>query len=239
MNGKLAGRSALVTGGTRGIGHAIAHRLAAEGARVTVTGTRSDGRAADGMTYLQADFTTTAGLDLAVSQVRQLSPDILINNAGINKVAPFAEIDPDDFMRIQQVNVVAPFRLAQAVLPAMRQRRWGRIVTISSIWGRISKAGRASYSASKFAVDGMNAALAAEAAADDVLCNCVAPGFIDTELTRQVLGEEGIRDLVAQVPARRLGRPEEIAAFVVWLAGPENTFISGQNICIDGGFTRV
>jgi len=121
----------------------------------------------------------------------------------------------------------------------MKERQWGRIVTISSIWGKISRAQRASYSTSKFAVDGMTAALAAEVASYNILANCVAPGFIDTELTRQVLGEAGIKSLVESVPCRRLGKPEEIGAFIAWLVGPENTYMSGQNIAIDGGFTRV
>lgn len=239
MSRPLSGRSALVTGGSRGIGRAIALRLVADGARVFVTATRPDSPVPEGCESLTADFADPAQLEALAARAAHLAPDILINNAGINKVAPFAEIDPADFARIQQVNVTAPLRLIQAVVPAMRERGWGRIVTISSIWGRISKAGRGAYSASKFAVDGMTAALAAEVAADGVLANCVAPGFIDTELTRRVLGDAGIAELTAQVPVRRLGRPEEIAAFVAWLAGPENTYLSGQNICIDGGFTRV
>jgi 3-oxoacyl-[acyl-carrier protein] reductase len=129
--------------------------------------------------------------------------------------------------------------LMKAVLPAMRAGKWGRIVNIGSIWSLISKAQRGAYSASKFALSGMTVALSAEAAADGVLANCVAPGFIDTELTRQTLGEAAMAEMAAQVPARRLGRPEEVAAFVAWLAGPENTFISGQTIAIDGGFTHV
>jgi NAD(P)-dependent dehydrogenase (short-subunit alcohol dehydrogenase family) len=125
------------------------------------------------------------------------------------------------------------------VVPAMRERGWGRIVNISSIWGTISREQRGAYSASKFALDGLTAALAAEVARDGVLANCVSPGFIDTELTRTVLGEDGIAELMAQVPARRLGSPAEVAAFVAWLAGPENTYVSGQNLVIDGGFSRT
>lgn len=237
--GALSGKSALVTGGTRGIGAAIAARLAADGAAVTVTGTAPDGRGPEGCAYLAADFADPEAAAAFAGRVAGMGFDILVNNAGINKVAPFAEIDPADFARIQQVNVTAPFLLARAVVPGMKERGWGRIVTVSSIWGRISRAGRGAYSASKFAVDGLTAALAAEVAGFGILANCVAPGFIDTELTRKVLGEDGIRELTAQVPARRLGRPEEVAAFVAWLAGPENTYISGQNLVIDGGFTRV
>jgi NAD(P)-dependent dehydrogenase (short-subunit alcohol dehydrogenase family) len=165
--------------------------------------------------------------------------DILINNAGINKVGPFEDIALDDFDRIQQVNVRAPFLLCRAVLPGMRRKGWGRIVNITSIFSKVSKEMRAPYSASKFALDGLTAALAAEAASQGILANCVAPGVIDTDLTRAVLGETGIREMASKIPVGRLGKPEEIAAFVVWMAGPENTYISGQNIAIDGGFTRV
>ncbi len=241
MTGKLplTGKRALVTGGTRGIGYAIAERLRDDGAEVYVTGTGPDGKGPKRTAYWQVDFTDQASTAAFAETISTRGIDVLVNNAGINKVSPFTEIDPEDFRRVQKVNVEAPFILARAVVGGMVQRGWGRIVTIASIWGNISKAGRAPYSTSKFAVDGMTAALAAEVAGAGVLCNCVSPGFIDTDLTRQVLGDDGIAELVAQVPARRLGQPQEIAALVAWLSGPENSYISGQNILIDGGFTRV
>ncbi len=235
----LGGRSALVTGGTRGIGAAIAARLMAEGASVTATGTREEGTAPAGARYAAVDFSDRAATEAFAAQAAQWDLHILVNNAGINKTGPFDHLDPADYDRIQEVNVRAPFLLCRAVLPGMRRRKWGRIINITSIFGVISKEFRAPYSASKFALDGLTSALAAEVAAEGILANCVSPGFIDTELTRRVLGEDGIAELVAQVPMRRLGRPEEIAALVAWLVGPENTFISGQNIIIDGGFTRV
>ncbi len=235
----LAGRKALITGGTRGIGHAIAEHFMALDADVTVTGTGTDGAGPDGSAYLQADFNDAQATRSFAERIGAMGFDILVNNAGINVISPFAEIDPDDFERIQRVNVTAPMLLCRAVVPGMRAKGWGRIVSVSSIWGKIAKAQRGSYATSKFALDGMTTALAAEVAGDGILANSVAPGFIETDLTRRVLGDDGIRELVRQVPVGRLGQPQEIARFVAWLAGPDNTFISGQNIAIDGGFTRV
>lgn len=236
----MQGRTVLVTGASRGIGAEIARAFAARGARVI--GTRTTLAQADEphcAEWLVADFSDAQQVKYCAEQVRALAPDVLVNNAGINKIGPFASIDPEDFLRIQQVNVFAPFLLSQATLPGMQARGWGRIVNISSIWGKIGKEYRASYAASKFALDGMTLAIAAEHSQDGILANCVAPGFTDTELTRRVLGEDGIRQLSAMVPLRRMALPQEIASFVAWLGSDENTYITGQNIAIDGGFTRV
>jgi 3-oxoacyl-[acyl-carrier protein] reductase len=239
MTKMLDGKTALVTGGTRGIGAAIADRLHDDGATVTVTGTRPHGVVPEDCNYLSIDFSDAAKTEAFSKRVAGMGFDILVNNAGINIIAPFAEIEYADFEKIQHVNVTAPFLLCKAVVPDMTKKGWGRIVNISSIWGTISKEHRAAYSASKFALDGMTAALSAEVACKGILANCVAPGFVDTKLTRRVLGEKGMREIAQQVPIKRLGQPSEIAALVSWLVSPENTYISGQNIVIDGGFTRV
>lgn len=237
--GTLKNKLAIITGGTRGIGCAIATRLQQMGADILVTGTKAQPDVSTAFHYYAVDFTEPTSLQHFAQLLAEKKPDILINNAGINVIQAFQEISLVDFTRIYQVNVVAPFQLCRAVLPSMKDKQWGRIINISSILGHVSKAGRASYSASKFAIDGMTAALAAEVAEHGILANCVSPGFIETDLTRQILGAAGMQEIVKQIPMRRLGQPAEIAALVAWLASFENTYISGQNIVIDGGFVRV
>ena len=143
------------------------------------------------------------------------------------------------FIKIHKVNTFAPFRITQEVLHNMKKRKWGRIVNISSIFGNISKEYRASYSSSKFALDGLTAALSAEVAKNGILVNTVSPGFIKTDLTQKILGSDGIKEMSSLVPIGRLGRPVEIAKFIIWLCSDENSYISGQNLIIDGGFSRV
>jgi len=237
---RFENKKIFVTGASRGIGRAIAQAFSSEGAWVVGTSTGNikepDKSCKE---WFSADFSDIDQIKKCAKFLGESKPDVLINNAGINKNAPFAEIDPNTFQLIQQVNVFAPFILCQAAIKSMKREGWGRIVNVSSIWGKVSMSGRASYSASKFSLDGITTTLAVEHASDGIIANSIAPGFIDTDMTHRMLGEEGIRELVSKVPAGRLGKVEEIAHLVLWLASEENTFISGQNIAIDGGFTRV
>jgi NAD(P)-dependent dehydrogenase (short-subunit alcohol dehydrogenase family) len=230
---------AVVTGGTRGIGYAIAERLLSDGMDVIVTGTTKEAEYPFGAEYYPVDFLDESSVSSFIDYLKQKPVDILINNAGINKIDPFESIEIKDFNNIQMVNLNAPFLLCQAVIPYMKKNNWGRIVNITSIWGEVTKEYRASYSSSKFGLDGMTVALAAEVASMGILANSVGPGFIDTDLTRKVLGEKGIKEIRSTIPTKRLGKPSEVAAFVSWLVSEENTYISGQNIMIDGGFSRV
>lgn len=241
MRGAMDGLKVLITGASRGIGADIAQAFSNRGAHVIGTRTKPDDcEVTNGCSeWLVADFSDIGQIYDCAKAVEKIMPDVLINNAGINIISPFESIDPEDFLLIQQVNVFAPFLLCRAALPAMKERAWGRIVNISSIWGVVGKECRASYSASKFALDGMTLALAAECSQGGILANCVAPGFTNTQLTHRVLGEDGIRQLISSVPLGRMAKTQEIADFVVWLGSRENTYITGQNIAIDGGFSRV
>ena len=234
-----SGKRAFVTGGTRGIGLAIASRLKKEGVSVAITGTKPKANVKTNFDYHAVDFNVPEEVEAFADILKQEKPDILINNAGTNKINDFSDIGMSEFSRIQQINLNAPFQLCKAVITPMKEKGWGRIVNITSIWSKVSNPGRASYSASKFALDGMTTALAAEVAEQGILVNCVSPGVIETELTRSILGEEGTLEMSKSIPIKRLGKPEEVAALVAWLVSDENTYISGQNIAIDGGFTRV
>lgn len=234
----LNNKTVFITGATRGIGLSIAETFSNSGAKVIGTGTKPVYKS-NLDDYFQTDFTDLQQIMSCVDFLKKIKPDILINNAGINKNAPFLDIKPEVFLQIQQVNVFAPFLLCQAAISGMREKKWGRIVNISSIWGKISKEQRAAYSASKFALDGVTISLAAEFAKEGILANCVAPGFTDTELTKEMLGPKGIEVILKTVPIGRMAKVEEIAALVLWLSSNENQYITGQNISIDGGFTRV
>ena len=230
---------AVVTGATRGIGYAIAERLLADGLQVITTGTTQNGTYPTGAMYQPVDFLNDDSTDAFIFFLKKQPVDILVNNAGINKINKFTDIKTEDFDQILKVNLKTPFLLCQAVLPYMQANKWGRIINITSIFGNITKKYRASYSSSKFGLDGMTAALAAEVAEFGILANCVGPGFIDTDLTRRLLKKDEILTLQNQIPMKSLGKEYEIASLVSWLASSENTYMTGQNLIMDGGFSRV
>ena len=229
----------LVTGATRGIGEAVARKFRAEGWCVLGTGTQLR----DTPDYLSEYFTCNLNdklqVEMLIDHTKHLRINTLVNNAGINVINNFLDIRPEDFERVHAVNVFAPFRLSQGLIPHMVEQGWGRVVNISSVWGKISKQGRASYSASKFGIDGLTVSMANEFASQGILCNCVAPGFIDTEMTWNNLGAEGVSKMLENVPINRLAKVDEVANLVFMLGSEQNTYISGQNIAIDGGFTRA
>jgi len=237
---RFSDKKVFITGASRGIGAEIAAAFRAEGAYVIGTKTSNDIIADDLCDdWFIANFSSESQILMCADYLRSQDVDILVNNAGFNINNPFTEIDLDIFKKIQQVNLLAPFVLSQAAVLGMDKKGWGRIVNISSIFGKIGKEGRAAYSASKFALDGLTLSISAEYSSRGIMANCIAPGFIDTSLTRKMLTPEEISDLVSRVPAGRLGQVNEISNLVLWLSSEENTFTTGQNIAIDGGFTRV
>jgi 3-oxoacyl-[acyl-carrier protein] reductase len=163
--------------------------------------------------------------------------DILVNDAGVNNIAPFDEVTDENLQQTLQINLIAPFRLARVLASQMAKRGYGRIVNISSIWSVVSKSGRLSYAMSKSGLSGLTRTLAVEVARFNVLVNGVAPGFVNTELTSQNNSEQDLAEIRALIPAERLAEPGEIAEVVSFLCSSKNSYITGQTIVVDGGFS--
>lgn|SRR5487761_163622 len=234
-------RMAVVTGGTRGIGRAIATRLLADGndCLVVATADSAPPTLPKGAQYYGADLRSRAAAEKLADHLREIQPAILVNNVGLNIKGATAEFPVEDYDVLLDTNLRVPFILIRAVLPGMVAQNWGRIVNVTSLWGVSGNAEDAAYCASKFGLDGLAVSLAAEVARSGVLVNSVAPGFIYTEQAAEAYTDEALKAVSQQIPVGRLGKPEEVAALVSWLAGTENTYLTGQNILIDGGLTRT
>lgn len=245
MNWDFTNKVVLVTGASRGIGQGIAEAFLQAGAVVLATATSKAPAAwmaekmvaGQSLHYVQADFSAHGWQDALMAAVDQLGGvDICINNAGINKIADVRDVDPDDYRRILEVNLVTPALLTGLVAPLMIRRGGGRIVNISSIFGIGSRAGRISYSSSKAGLLGQTRAAALDLAPHGVLVNAVAPGFVRTELTERVLGEQGMADAASRLPMRRLADVADIVPAVLFLASAQNSYITGQVLAVDGGY---
>ncbi|MBN8246929.1 MAG: SDR family oxidoreductase [Verrucomicrobia bacterium] len=233
---------ALVTGCSRGIGQAIARRLLAEEFQVLGTATRPEAAASmpAGVEFVAVDFSDPASLEKFCGWLRERPRlDACINNAGINRIKPIEEVTPEDYREVMAVDLDAPYAICRAAASVMTRAGTGRIVNVASIWSVVTKAHRSLYSTAKAGLAGLTRALAAELGPAGILVNTVSPGFVETDLTRRSLSEAEMEALRRQIPCRRLAQPEEIAELVAFLSGPRNSYLTGQNIVMDGGFTIV
>lgn len=239
---ELEGKVALVTGATRGIGKAIAHELAMRGARVVGTATSEAGAQSisealgDKGRGVVLDVTDAAACDALVAELAKEdgAPHILVNNAGITRDTLAMRMKDEDWDAVLQTNLSAVFRLSRAAIKNMMKARWGRIINITSVVGSSGNPGQANYAAAKAGVAGMSRALARELGSRGITVNCVAPGFIETDMTR-ALGEAQTAALLGQIPLGRLGAATDIAHAVAFLASPNASYITGTTLHVNGG----
>jgi 3-oxoacyl-[acyl-carrier protein] reductase len=243
----FAGQTVLVTGATKGIGKSVAELFVNRGAQVIATGTseiapyspffnQSDGQ----VIYCQADFSTREGINMFLQKLKKLPKiDVCVNNAGINILSSVGEVKEEDYDKMLSINLNAPFSICKQVVSFMMDQRYGRIVNIASIWSVLSRARRTTYSITKNGIVGLTKNLSVELASYGIMVNAVSPGFTLTELTKKNLSNEEIEKLSNEIPVGRLSEPIEVANLILFLCSRENSYLTGQNIIIDGGFTNV
>ncbi|GIX18033.1 MAG: beta-ketoacyl-ACP reductase [Rhodothalassiaceae bacterium] len=243
----LSGRRALVTGATGGIGEAIARVLHAAGATVAISGRRAD--RLEALAAALGDRVVTIPADLgdpvAVEALARTAPErlegpveILVNNAGITRDALLVRMKDEDWAEVLRVDLEAAFRLTRALLKGMMKARFGRIINISSVVGVMGNAGQANYAAAKAGLIGFTKAVAQEVASRGITVNAIAPGFIRSPMT-DALGEAQKEALLQRIPAGCFGEPEDVAAAVLYLAGPGGRYVTGQTLHVNGGMVMV
>jgi 3-oxoacyl-[acyl-carrier protein] reductase len=241
----LTGKGALVTGATGGIGGAIALALKAQGAKVAISGTREDrlrelaGQIGD-VTPLPCNLKDREAVSNLATQAEAAvgTLDIVVNNAGITRDNLFMRMKDEEWDEVIAVNLTATFVLCRAAVRNMLRRRYGRIVNIASISGVIGNPGQGNYAASKAGMVGMTKSLAREVASRGVTANCIAPGFIETPMTG-ALTEKQVEAIAGAIPAGVFGKPEDIAAAVVYLASGEARYVTGETIHVNGGMAMM
>lgn len=242
---QLDGKTILVTGATRGIGNAIATKLGVEGATVIGTATTEEG--ADKIrswfgkigikgTGLMLDVTNSSSIDEVLKSISSTygEPSVLINNAAITRDNLFLRMKAEEWNSVMSTNLNAVFFLTKACLRSMLKNKWGRIISIGSVVGTTGNLGQTNYSAAKAALTGLTKSLAQEVASRNITVNIVAPGFIDTDMTRD-LPEDHKKSLLSKIPIGRLGQPEDIASAVAFLVSEQASYITGQTLHVNGG----
>jgi len=232
----LDGKLALVSGASRGIGRAIAEELARHGAKVLGTATSAEGAAKVPGIGKVLNVRDTAQMDALLAEIEKEHGGIaiLVNNAGITRDNLALRMKDADWDEVMETNLRAVFRLSRAVMRGMMKARWGRIISITSVVGAAGNAGQANYAAAKAGVVGMTKSLARELGSRNITVNCVAPGFIDTDMTRALSAEQRSA-LLAQIPLGRLGEASDVAAAVAYLASPAASYVTGCVLHVNGG----
>lgn len=241
----IEGKIALVTGATRGIGKAIALQLASQGATVIGTATSESGaetikanlaEAGNAGTGIVLDVSSLESIETAIAQIIEQfgAPTILVNNAGITRDNIMLRMKEDEWDAVINTNLTSIFRVSKAVLRGMTKARWGRIINISSVVGTMGNAGQANYAAAKAGVEGFSRSLAREVGSRGITVNSVAPGFIDTDMTKE-LSDDHKAAMLSAVPVQRLGQPEEISAAVGYLASEAAGYVTGETLHVNGG----
>ncbi len=242
----LTGKRALVTGATGGIGGAVARALHAQGATVALSGTREEALEAvrqdlgDRAVSIPCNLMDGASVDALpkVAEETMGGLDILVANAGITRDNLFMRLKDEDWDQVIAVNLTATFRLMRASIRGMMKRRWGRIVSITSVVGVTGNPGQGNYAASKAGLIGMSKALAHEVASRSITVNCIAPGFIETAMT-DALDDDQKSRIATAIPAGRLGTSEDVAAAVVYASSDEAAYMTGQTLHINGGMAMI
>jgi 3-oxoacyl-[acyl-carrier protein] reductase len=234
-------KNVLITGASRGIGNDLANSFYLSGANIISTSTRpfkvKNTKLKNKWTNFVVDFNDDESIEEFSKNIIKYKIDILINNAGINKINDIDKIIKDDWDKINRVNLRAPYLISQLAAKKMIKQKKGFIVNVSSIFGVISKEKRASYSASKSGLIGLTKATAIDLAKHNILVNAVSPGFVETELTRKILSKVESNQIKKDIPLRRFAKKNEITNLIFFLCSSYNTYITGQNFVIDGGFT--
>lgn len=242
------GKTVLVTGATRGIGKEISKELYKAGASLLLTGTNHDVidrmnysfRKNRRIKYFQLDFLNDRSVNDFLKEIKKIKKiDVCINNSGINRINYIYETLTTDWDEIIKINLRGPFLISREVGNIMKKNRYGRIINIASIFGVITKEKRAAYSAAKSGLIGLTKAASLDFAPVNVLVNSVSPGFIMTDLTKRILSSKDLNEIKESIPLRRLGSPKDVSSIVLFLASDLNSYITGQNIIVDGGYVNI